>query len=717
MTRKRRPTRRKTSYPVTIPEREEIQSYLRRCNAPRKLHHIAEALGVNTAAGQDALDKRLKAMLRDGEIIKNRREGYGPIDKMDLITGRVIGHQEGYGFLRPDSDGEDLFLPAKEMRSLLHGDRAVVRIAAYDRKGRASAELVEVVERVNTRIVGRYFQERHFGYVTPDNRRINQDIFIPAEDQGKARSGQFVVAEITRHPDKHTQPVGRVVEILSEARETHLTEDIAVRAYDLPHEWPDAVREEISALDPAAQLELKAREDFRELPFVTIDGEDARDFDDAVYCRRTEDGWQLLVAIADVSHYVKRNTALDREAVSRGTSVYFPQRVIPMLPEVLSNELCSLKPGVDRLVMVCALAINKKGKVKHYRFTPGVIRSAARMTYTEVAGIIIDNDKRLKNKYRHLVPHFQDLHALYRRMHSRRRNLGVLDFDATESKLEFDKHGRIAGIHPLHRNDAHRLIEEFMLAANVAAAEFLLRGEVPILFRNHEPPAAEKLAEVREFLREFGLELKGGEEPETRHFAELLELVEERDDAHLIETVLLRSMQLAFYGEKNLGHFGLSFDAYTHFTSPIRRYPDLLVHRAIKYLLARDKKRDYPYTPEDMRRLGESCSMTERRAEDASRDVLTRLKCIYMRDKIGAEYTGTVSSVTGFGLFVELDEVFIDGLVHVTALPADYYHYDPVGHRLRGERTGRCYRLANRLKVKVVRVDAEDRKIDFELVE
>ena len=717
MSRKRKSSQQRPEYQISIPERNEIKSFLQDCKAPRNLKHIAGALRVETAAGQDALDKRLKAMLRDGEIIKNRRDGYGLIDKMDLIAGRVIGHHEGYGFLRPDSGDEDIFLPAREMRSLLHGDRAIVRLDGQDRRGRTTGALVEVLDRAHTRIIGRYFHEHHFGYVVPDNKRIHQDIFVPSEGQGKAKSGQFVVVEITRQPDKHTQPVGKIVEILVEDNESNLVADIAVRAYDLPHTWPDSVATEISKLDPEARVDSKDREDFRNLPFVTIDGEDARDFDDAVYCEKTEDGWRLLVAIADVSHYVKMHTALDQEAELRGTSVYFPQRVVPMLPEVLSNELCSLKPAVDRLVLVCELTINQKGKVKHRRFTPGVIRSAARMTYTEVAGIVVDKDKLLQKQYQHLVNQFRDLFELYQLMHARRRKLGLLDFDATESKLQFDEVGNIVRIYPMHRNDAHRLIEEFMLAANIAAADFLLENKTPILFRNHEPPGVEKLTEVRKFLGEFGLELAGGDEPEAKHYAELIEKVRERDDAHLIETVLLRSMRLAFYGEQNLGHFGLAFAAYTHFTSPIRRYPDLLVHRAIKYLLTQKKKREFAYTMEDMHRLGESCSMTERRAEEASREVLQRMKCIFMRDKIGEVYTGTVSSVTGFGLFVDLDDVYIEGLVHVTSLPADYYHFDAIGHRLRGERTGRTFRLANRLKVKVVRVDAEDRKIDFELVE
>ena len=716
MAKKRNYPTRDPEHRVTIPEREEILGFLRKYKAPRSLKHIAEALQVRSSEQRAALNNRLKAMLRDGEIIKNRREGYGLVDKMDLITGRVIGHHEGYGFLRPESGGEDIFIPPREMRALLNGDRAIVRQTGYDRKGRAMAAVVEVLERVNNKVVGRYFQDDHFGYVEPDNRRIHQDIFIPLEKKGKAKSGQYVVAEITRYPDKHTQPVGKVIEVLVEGNVTRLATDIAVRAYDLPHEWPEQVVQEVSKLDARARIDTTDRTDLRDLSFVTIDGEDARDFDDAVYCERHEDGWRLLVAIADVSHYVKLNSPLDQEAQLRGTSVYFAQRVVPMLPEILSNELCSLNPAVDRLVMVCELDINKKGKVKQHRFLRGVIRSAARMTYTEVAGIVVENNKRLKKRYEQLVPHFQDLYELYRLMHKRRRRQGLLDFEASESKFQFDDAGNVTSIEPLLRNDAHRLIEEFMLAANIAAAEYLLASGIPALYRNHEAPNQEKLSDVREFLAESGLTLGGGDEPRAKDYAELMDTIHQRDDAHLIETVLLRSMQLAFYGEQNLGHFGLAFEAYTHFTSPIRRYPDLLVHRAIKHVLAGGKKRDFHYNLEAMQRLGESCSMTERRAEEASRDVDQRLKCIYMRDKVGEVFTGTVSSVTGFGLFVELDDIYIEGLIHVTSLPADYYHFDAIGHRLRGERTGKTFRLANRLKVQVVRVDIEDKKIDFELV-
>lgn len=714
--RTERRSRKAATEGITIPDRHRILAFLKSSKKPRTLQHIADEFGVRSSDARAALNNRLKAMLRDGEVIKNRREGYGLVEKMDLIAGVVLGHPDGYGFLRPDHGGDDLYLSVKEMRSLLHGDRAVVRIKGYDRKGRMEGALVEVLERAHQKIVGRFYLEDKVGYVVPDNRRIHQDIFIPRENRGKAGSGAYVVAEILRQPDQHTQPVGRVIEILEAEKPAEMAAEIAIRSFELPYLWPDEVTAEIAKLVPEQLPAIIDREDLRDLPFVTIDGEDAQDFDDAVYCEKKGNGWRLLVAIADVSYYVEPGSALDNEARLRGTSVYFPQQVIPMLPEVLSNGLCSLKPDADRLCLACELSVNNKGKVKSYRFMKAIMRSKARLTYTETAAMVIDRKAKLRRKYKSLIPHLEDLFALYRQMHKRRAKQGLLDFDATESVFRFDDAGHVASIQPLMRNDAHRLIEEFMLAANVAAAEFLIHYEMPALFRNHEPPDRDKLEDLQEFLREFGLSLGGGDTPTARDYANLMEVIKDRDDAHLIETVLLRSMQLAVYSEINGGHFGLAFKAYTHFTSPIRRYPDLLVHRAIRRVISSGAPQSYPYNREDMHLLGESCSMTERRAEDASRNVVQRLKCEYMHDKVGEEFYGTVSGVTAFGLFVELDEIFVEGLIHVTSLPIDYYHFDAVGHRLKGERTSRSYRLANRLKVRVVRVDVDDGKIDFELV-
>jgi len=660
-----------------------------------------------------AIRRRLKAMVRDGQIIRNRRGGYGLVKKMDLVAGKVIGHPDGFGFLVPDEGGEDIYLPAGVMRSLLHGDRAVVRASEGNRRGKYEGTLVEVLERANDRIVGRYYREKKVGFVTPDNKRLHHDIFVPPGEAKNAGQGDFVVVKLTRQPDKHTQPVGRITEVIGSHISPGIATEVAIRAYDLPYKWPKEIKTETASLDPDRIRIPHGRKDLRDLPFVTIDGEDARDFDDAVCCIRKDGKWLLYVAIADVSYYVKPDTALDREARARGTSVYFPDRVVPMLPEILSNELCSLKPGVDRLSVICELELTKSGKVSQSRFMQGVIRSFARLTYHTAAGIMVDRDRALRRDFGDLAPHLDNLYGLYLRMNRARQKAGLLDFDSRESQIYFDEKGNISSIQPVVRNDAHCLIEEFMLAANIAAAEFLLNNGIHCLYRNHPPPKQEKLEDVREFLAAFGLKLQGGDKPTAKDYAQLMEAIRDRPDRHLIQTVLLRSMPLASYSEQNLGHFGLKFTAYTHFTSPIRRYPDLLVHRAIGSRIS--KSGTYPYSREQMHELGTHCSMTERRAEEASRDVIQRLKCEFMRHRIGETYRGTVTGVTGFGLFVELNDIYVEGLIHVTSLPRDYYHHDPIHHILRGERTGRTYRLAQQLEVRVIRADTEESKIDFEL--
>jgi ribonuclease R len=712
---KPRPDKAPEHFDVEIPSRDRILALLKKGGRPLTSRQIADELKVTSREGRTALRRRLKAMLRDGQVIKDRRSGYGLVKHMDLIPGRVIGHPDGFGFLVPEKGGQDVYLPPKVMRSLLHGDRAMVRIAGQNRQGKLEGALVEVLERAVSRVVGRYYRDDGIGYVVPDNKRLHQDVYIAPEDRNGAKHGQYVVAAITKYPTKHTQPIGRITEVIGDHAAPGMATDIAIRAFDLPYQWPKAVQKETRSFKPESGVNARNRRDLRSLPFVTIDGEDARDFDDAVYCEKQGRGWRLLVAIADVSHYVKPGSALDGEAHNRGTSVYFPDRVIPMLPEVLSNELCSLKPGVDRLTLVCDMQIGQQGKVKNYRFREAVIRSAARLTYTEMAAITVDGDKQLRGKYKAIAAHLDDLYKLYKIMHRERARHGLLDFETSEARLMFDEKGDIETITPMRRNDAHRLIEEFMLAANTSAAGFLLDSEVPILFRNHESPKEDKLADVREFLGELGLSLGGGDEPTAKDYARLIEKISDRSDKHLIETVLLRSMPLAVYSEENLGHFGLAFDAYTHFTSPIRRYPDLLVHRVIRRLIT--GKKGQLYDTETMHELGVHCSMTERRAEEASREVVQRLKCEYISHRVGEEFDGTITGVTGFGLFVELDELYAEGLVHVTSLPGDYYHHDPVHHRLRGERTGRVYRLAEKVRVKVMRVDTDEKKIDFELCE
>ncbi len=708
--------REASRYEHPIPSREWILMYLK-AGGPRKLEQIAADLGVTDARRIEALGNRLRAMERAGQVVRNRRGGYGVVEEMGLIRGRVIGHPDGFGFLVPEGGGEDIFLSAREMRRLLHGDRAVVQIIGTDRRGRKEGAVVEVLERANHEIVGRYIEEQGVAYVVPDNKRIAQDILIRPEGRDGARDGQIVVAEILRQPDQRHQPVGQVVEVLGEHMAPGMEIDVAIRVHGLPHRWPEGVEAEAAAIpEEVAEADKQGRVDLRHLPLVTIDGEDARDFDDAVHCRREKEGWRLWVAIADVSHYVHPGTALDAEAENRGNSVYFPERVIPMLPEVLSNGLCSLNPRVDRLCMVCEMEVSPRGKVLRSKFYEGVMRSAARLTYTEVNAAVVERDEKARRRVGDLLPHLEELYALYRQFDRRRKARGAIEFETTETRIVFGEQRKIERIEPCGRNDAHRLIEECMIAANVEAARFLLKHRMPTLFRVHEPPDEEKVENLRLLLGELGLSLGGGENPGPQDFARVLEQAKGRDDFHLIQMALLRSLKMAIYSPKNQGHFGLALEAYAHFTSPIRRYPDLMVHRAIRHHLRKGRAETFPWGMDRLEALGEHCSMTDRRAEEATRDAVAWLKCEYMMDKVGEEFDGVVSAVTSFGLFVELQGIYIEGLVHVTELKRDYYHFDPIGHRLTGEHTGRVFRIGNKVRVQVTRVDLDERKIDLHLV-
>jgi ribonuclease R len=705
-------------YERPVPSRELVLSVMSEQPGPLTLNELLECLNVVDADDSDALARRLKAMERDGQVVRNRRDGYLPVDDSDLVRGRVIGHPDGFGFLVPDDAGDDLFLSPREMRVLMHGDRAVVRVVGIDRRGRKDAALVEVIERANEQAVGRFFKERDIGFVAPDNKRLTKDIVIPPKNTSGASDGQIVVAAIVEQPTRRSQPIGKIIEVLGDHMAPGMKTDIAVRAHALPHEWPDAVLTEAARFEPEVSEAAKAgRVDLRDVPLVTIDGESAMDFDDAVYCEPVGRGWRLLVAIADVSAYVLPGATLDEEAQRRGTSVYFPGRVIPMLPEALSNGLCSLKAQVDRLCMVCEMRIGADGKLGKYQFYEAVMRSAARLTYTQVAAMVIERKMAPRRKYTELVPHLDNLYYLYKLLRKRRERRGAIDFDTTEAAIVFGADRKIERIVPAERNDAHKLIEECMVAANVAAAEFLFRHKMPTLYRVHEGPTADKLADLRDFLGELGLSLGGGDEPPPKDYARLIHLVAPRPDAHLIQTVLLRSLSQAIYTPDNKGHFGLALPAYAHFTSPIRRYPDLLVHRAIRHLLHNRRPVTFELSRDAALALGKHCSMTERRADEATRDVESWLKCEYMQDKVGEEFEGVISAVTSFGVFVELNDIYIEGLVHVTSLPKDYYHFDPVGHRMSGERSGRVYRLGDRLRVKAARVDLDERKIDFETVD
>ncbi len=711
--------REAAKYERPIPSRELILQVLKEQGQPLHAEELARLLGLTHPDELEALQRRLRAMTRDGQIVRNRREGYGPIDKLDLVRGRVIAHPDGFGFLVPDEGGDDLFLSPREMRRLFHGDRIVARIIGRDYRGRKEGAVVEILERNTHRVVGRFHSENGVQFVQPDNKRIPHDIQIPPGGEGSARDGQIVTAEIVEQPSDRNPPIGRVIEVLGDHLAPGMEIDVAIRAHDLPLEWPEAVEQEIAGLGEKVPASAKrGRVDLRDTPLVTIDGVDSRDFDDAVYCEAKPKGWRLLVAIADVSHYVRPGTALDREAESRGNSVYFPQRVIPMLPEILSNGLCSLNPGVDRLCMVAELYIDREGNIRRSRFFEGLMKSHARLTYDEVAAMLVDRDPATRERYRELLPQLEELHRLYKVLHKARDARGAIDFDTTETRIEFGPDRKIDRIVPVERNDAHRLIEECMIAANVAAARFLARHKLPTLYRVHEGPSSEKLAALREFLGELGLKLGGGDRPEAHHYARLLKSIKGRPDAHLIQTVMLRSLSQAVYTPNNQGHFGLALPQYLHFTSPIRRYPDLLVHRGIRHVLRnadRKRKQPFPYSEADMDGMGAHCSMTERRADEATRDAVDWLKCEYMQDKVGEVYDGIIAGVTSFGIFVELQGIFIEGLVHVTALKNDYYHFDPSHHRLVGERSGRVYRLGDPIEVRVVRVDLDERKIDLAL--
>ena len=720
-------------YDSPIPSREFIMQRMDELGKLINQDEIAAEFGIESETDSEALRRRLRAMERDGQVLRNRRGGYGLVDRMDMVLGRVSGHPDGFGFLIPDAGDDDLFLAPRQMRGVFHGDRVVARVVGLDKRGRREGAIVEVLERNTQNVVGRIRFESGVSFVTPDNKRIAQDIQIPPDETGGARDSQFVSVAIIEQPNRRSGPVGRVVEVIGDHMAPGMEIDVAIRAHDLPLEWPGAVEDEISSLKAEVPAAAKRnRLDLRDTPLVTIDGADSRDFDDAVFCEQTPKGWRLLVAIADVSHYVKPNTALDAEALLRGNSVYFPERVIPMLPEILSNGLCSLNPDIDRLCMVCEMYINKEGELTRSRFHEALMRSHARLTYSEVARLLIDKDKKTRVQYQELVPHLEELYKLYKVMRRGRTNRGAIDFETTETRIVFSKDRKIEKIIAVERNEAHKIIEECMIAANVCTARFLGRHKLPTLFRVHEGPKAEKLLDLREFLKERGLSLAGGKQPAAGDYAKMLKRIQGRPDTHVIETVMLRSLSQAKYSPDNVGHFGLAHEEYLHFTSPIRRYPDLLVHRAIRYQLKKQSQKKqgknpssrgltagggFAYEHAQMLEFGEHCSATERRADEATRDAVDWLKCEYMLDKVGEDFDGVITSVTSFGIFVELKDIYVEGLVHVTALQNDYYHFDPSGHLLRGERTGKTYHLSDVVKVKVVRVDLDDRKIDFELAD
>ncbi|WP_313253505.1 ribonuclease R [Stenotrophomonas acidaminiphila] len=705
-------------YAQPIASREAILQLLDRCDGPQNAEEIGARLGLTEPDRADALAKRLGAMVRDGQLVQNRRGGFAPVLVTNLIPGVVIANPEGFGFLRPDEGGDDLFLPPYEMRKVMHGDRALANVTGIDRRGRREGSIARVLERGVNRLIGNFSVELGINYVVPDDKRIQRSIQIPADATGGAKDGQLVVCELTQAPDTRRPPIGKVIAVLGDKLTPSLVVETAIHGHDLPHEFPPEVLDEATAIpmtvDPAM---IGSRVDLRALPLVTIDGEDAKDFDDAVFCEPNRDGFRLVVAIADVSHYVRPGTPLDEEALKRATSVYFPGYVVPMLPETLSNGICSLRPKEDRMCFVCDMQVDRKGEVVQSRFYEAVMNSHARLTYTQVWNAVGEDDADAKAFIGPLLPQIQSLHQLYRILAKARERRGAIEFESSEVRFVLDNRGEVTQAGMLVRNDAHKLIEECMIAANVEAARYLLATHIPAPFRVHERPPESKFADLLEFLKEFKLSLPAWSKVQPGDYTRLLKKVRERPDAALLESVLLRSQSLAVYSPDNNGHFGLALEAYAHFTSPIRRYPDLLVHRAIKYALTGGPRDKYTYTPREMAALALQCSERERRADEAEREVDERFRAAWMEKHVGGQFDGVISGVTSFGLFVELDDSKVNGLVHVTQLPHDYYQFDPLRKTLTGDRRGVQFRLGDRVRILVLKASMEDRKIDFRLVE
>ena len=723
------------NYSNPIPSREYILELLEGSSGPLSIAELSHQLSIKDEEQADALRRRLRAMERDGQIISDRRGCYGCIDKMQLVKGRVQGHRDGFGYLIPADGSDDVYLTHRQMRKVFHGDEVLVRPGPKDFRGKSEGKIVEVLAHNTTELVGRYNNEHGNHYVQPDNPRVSHDVLIAPEDVGGASHGQFVVVEITQQPSRYQHPVGKITKVVGNHLAPGMEIEVAIHSHGIPHQWPKAVEKSVEKYTREVSDKDKShRIDLRKLPLVTIDGEDARDFDDAVYCEvKPSGGWRLFVAIADVSHYVLQNDALDEEASKRGNSVYFPDYVIPMLPEVLSNGLCSLNPLVDRLCMVCEMTVSETGRISGYKFYEGVMHSHARLTYTDVGKIVAEQNKKnsgVRKQYQYIIEQIDQLYAMYVALRKTREERGAIDFETTETRIIFDRDRKIEQIVPVQRNEAHKIIEECMLAANVCAAKFLEHLEIPSLYRVHEKPREEKLDVLLNYLAELGIHMRG-DNITPADYREVMEKISGRPDANIIQTVMLRSMNQAVYQSENLGHFGLAYSAYTHFTSPIRRYPDLMVHRAIRAVIksnmeTKKVKRTalsgnknfsqlYRYSPADLAAIGEICSNTERRADDATRDVISWLKCEFLHDRVGEVYDGVVSSVVGFGLFVELQDLYIEGLVHITSLPHDYYHFDAGRHRLVGERSGREFGLGDQVTVRIAGVSLEERKIDFEL--
>ncbi len=704
-------------YAQPIASREAILALLGRCDGPQNAEEIAVHLGLLEPDRFDALGKRLGAMVRDGQLVQNRRGGFAPVQAVNLIQGTVIANPEGFGFLRTIDGGDDLFLPPYEMRKVMHGDRVLANVTGIDRRGRREGSIARVLERGMNRLIGRFSVEMGINFVVPDDKRVQRNVQVPPDQTGGARDGQLVVCELVHAPDSRRPPIGRIIAVLGDKLTPSLLVEAAIHGHELPHEFPQEVLDEAAAVPLVVEPSMIGnRVDLRQMPLVTIDGEDAKDFDDAVYCEPNADGFRLVVAIADVSNYVRPGSPLDEEAIKRATSVYFPGFVVPMLPETLSNGICSLMPKVDRMCFVCDMQVNRAGEVTESRFYEAVMNSHARLTYTQVWQAVGEDDPDAKAYIGPLLPQIQRLHQLYQVLAKARARRGAIEFETSEVRFVLDNTGEVTQAGMLVRNDAHKLIEECMIAANVQAAMHLMAAHVPAPYRIHEKPPEAKYADLLEFLKEFKLSLPPWSKVVPGDYTKLLKKVRERPDAALLESVLLRSQSLAVYSADNSGHFGLALEAYAHFTSPIRRYPDLLVHRALKYMLTGGRPEKYQYTPHQMAALALQCSERERRADEAEREVDERYRAAWMEKHVGGQFDGVISGVTSFGLFVELDESKVNGLVHVTQLPQDYYQFDAVRKTLSGERRGSEFRLGDRVRILVLKASMEERKIDFRLV-
>lgn len=704
-------------YETPIPSREFILAELAKWQGPIKRRALLEHFQIEDPDLREALRRRLKAMVRDGQLFKTH-EGYVPITQMEVYSGVLVMDKEWEGYLRTEED-QHITLSGPTLRGYYDGDTVQVQIIQIERNGDAKGRIIALLQAVTPMVIGRLIKTDVAYEVLPFDRKFTQNIIVPKANKHHAKDGDIVHVKILRDEKYqfHVQPVAEVTEVLGDLSTPGIEVNIALRKFGVPHEWPKAVLQECQKWEKSEKVAYKdQREDLTELPLVTIDGEDAKDFDDAVYCEaREQGGWTLWVAIADVSHYVKSGTALDKEAINRGNSTYFPGSVVPMLPEVLSNGLCSLKPNVPRLCVVCKMSINDKGIITRAHFSRAVMHSKARLTYTEVAEILRGN-AALREKYASLLAPLESLHDLYEALHNQRKQRGAIDFDTIETRILFDSVGKINSIVPQVRNVAHKMIEESMLAANVSAAKFIERHKRPNLYRIHDRPPHDKLVALRHFLAELGLDLPGGSQPSPRAFSELIASISHREDRHVIETVMLRSLSQAQYSPENIGHFGLAYSSYCHFTSPIRRYPDLVIHRIITDILEKESSKAILST-EEIEKLGRHCSETERRSDDATRDAALALKCHYIQDKVGQTFRAVISGVASFGIFAELKDIFVEGLIHVTGLGNEYFNYDPAHHRMIGDRTRTVYRLGDVIEVKVVRVDVEAKKIDFELVD